>query len=96
MDQFMPANAREAFEAVTGVSDARNEQRMSRLLKEQDVKDMLLRLQTDELPQSETTLKMIHMHVETTARIIHDRIQRYNSLERVDENENESGCKKNE
>jgi len=96
MDQFMPANAREAFEAVTGVSDARNEQRMSRLLKEQDVKDMLLRLQTDELPQSETTLKMIHMHVETTARVIHDRIQRYNSLDRVDENESESGCKKNE
>jgi len=93
MKEIMPANAIEAFETVTGVADARNEQRMSFLLQDQEVKDLLLRLHKEADDHSsvhtETTLKMLHLHVEATARIIQDRIQRYNSLDKDETGKNE-------
>jgi PAP2 superfamily C-terminal len=82
---FLPNTAREAFESVTGVSEARHEQRLSYLLQEQEVKDLLIRLGVKEEEEhshhsveSVTTLRVIHMQVEATARLIQERIQRYN------------------
>ena len=84
---FLPNNAREAFESVTGVSEARYEQRLANLLQEQEVKDLLIRLgvkeeQDHRYPhnsvESVTTLRVIHMHMEATARHIQEKIQRYN------------------
>ena len=90
---FLPNNAREAFETMTGVAEARHEQRWSKLLRDNEVKDLLQRLGVKEnddyndiddeghcqyhVEESLTTLRMIHMHVEATARAVQERIQRY-------------------
>lgn len=65
--EIMPANATEAFETMTGVSDARNEARMSTLMKRKECQELLLRMQ-EEFGESCSD------QTETTARIIHSRV----------------------
>lgn len=91
MREIMPQNAKEAFETVTGVSETRNEQRMSKLMKAQEVQDMLLKLAHDdesfESVESVTTLRMVHTQVEATAKLIQERILQYSSKVLVEKDE---------
>jgi PAP2 superfamily C-terminal len=71
--EIMPANATEAFETVTGVTDARNEARMSTLMKRKDGQELLLKIEEYESDRTDTT-----------ARIIHSRVNSYGSFESKD------------
>jgi hypothetical protein len=85
--EIMPQNAKEAFETVTGVKEERVEERMSLLMKEDEVKEILLKLHSGEDSSffedaeadhhTETTLKMIHSHVEPTAAKLKAKIQEF-------------------
>jgi hypothetical protein len=86
LEEIMPHNAMEAFETVTGVKEERVEERMSLLMKEEEVRDILLKLHSDGDSSfeeegtdhhTETTLKMIHSQVETTAVKFKAKIQKY-------------------
>ena len=64
LHEIMPATPVEAFETVTGVTDARNEAHISSLLKRKDVQDFLLNLQEQEEEEKpETTARIIHKQV---------------------------------
>lgn len=66
--EIMPSNAVEAFETVTGVTQVRNEARMSKILRRKDVQELLLKIQASEDDSDQT---------ETTARIIHERVNEH-------------------
>jgi hypothetical protein len=68
IQEIMPSNAVEAFETVTGVTHARNEARMSKILRRKDVQELLLTIQASEDDSEQT---------ETTARIIHERVNEH-------------------
>lgn len=71
-DIMVPSSATEAFETVTGVTDARNEARMSSLLmKRMDGPELLLRMEELLVYENDQT--------ETTAKIIHSRMNSYGS-----------------
>jgi len=91
MQDAIPHNAIEAFETFTGVSETRNDQRMSKLMKVQEVQDMLLKLAKDdasfESVESVTTLRMVHTHVEATAKRLQTKIHEYSSKVVVEKDE---------
>jgi hypothetical protein len=65
---IMPANATEAFETVTGITDARNEARMSTLMNRQDGQELLLKIhQENESVMTETTAQILHSRVNSYA-----------------------------
>jgi len=66
LHEIMPATPSEAFEAVTGVKVAQNDERMSRLIRRKDVQEFLLTIDEEEMNKSESS--------ETTARIIQERM----------------------
>jgi PAP2 superfamily C-terminal len=64
MKQIMPGTATEAFETVTGVSDARNEATMASLLMRHEFQDLLMKLQQEcECEETRTTARIIHERV---------------------------------
>ena len=82
----MPANATDAFETLTGVTESRQEARMSTLMRRKEVQVFLQTLKEEEMNGGESGDEEQEGET-TTARLIHDRV--YELQEQMHEQVNE-------